>query len=112
MTEKKISALDSITQLSGDDLFVIVDNPSGTPTNKKVSVDNMFGTVPSNTVFTANVTVQGSVVFGNNEIRITTSQTPANSTITKTHGHIFWDSDYIYVTTANNVVKRVALNSF
>jgi len=38
--------------------------------------------------------------------------TPASSTITTAVGNIFIDANYIYVATANNQLKRVALSTF
>lgn len=40
---------------------------------------------------------------------VTTSQTPANSGATGTAGTIAWDTNYVYVCTATNTWKRVAI---
>jgi len=42
MADKKVSALSAITNLSQDDLLLVVDDPAGTPTSKKVTVGNLF----------------------------------------------------------------------
>ena len=39
-------------------------------------------------------------------------QTPANSSFTSKAGQLFADSDYLYIATANNTLKRIALTSF
>lgn len=88
----KISELGAVTAPSGDDLLVIVDDPTGTPTTKKVTVANLLGNSSANVVI-RNVT-------------------PANGTITVTKGTIMFDSSFIYIATANNVIKKVALSSF
>jgi hypothetical protein len=44
-----------------------------------------------------------------NAFRITNSQTPASAAATGTAGTIAWDSSYIYVCTATNTWKRVAI---
>jgi hypothetical protein len=88
----KISELTALTSISGDDLLVIVDDPSGTPTTKKVTVANLLGNS------SANVVIQ--------------NVTPANGTITVTKGTIMFDSSFIYIATANNVIKKVALSAF
>jgi hypothetical protein len=44
-----------------------------------------------------------------NAFRITTAQTPASAAATGTAGTIAWDSSYIYVCTATNTWKRVAI---
>ena len=54
MADVKISDLGELTSPAGEDLLVIVDDPSGTPVSKKVTATNLFGTVSidadSNTV--------------------------------------------------------------
>ena len=48
MADKKITALTALgTGILGEDLFHIIDDPSGTPVNKKITVDNVFGYIPS-----------------------------------------------------------------
>lgn len=89
---KKISELSALTAPAGEDFVVIVDDPSGTPITKKVTVANLLGNSSANVV-----------VF---------QTTPANSTITVKKGTIMIDNNYIYVATANNTLKRVSLTSF
>ena len=89
---KKISELTALTSISGGDLLVIVDDPTGTPVTKKVTVANLLGNSA------ANVVIQ--------------NVTPANGTITVTKGTIMFDSSFIYIATANNVIKKVALSAF
>lgn len=89
---KKISELTALTTISGDDLLVIVDDPAGTPVTKKVTVANLLGNSA------ANVVIQ--------------NVTPANGTITVKKGTIMFDNDFIYIATANNVVKKVSLSAF
>jgi hypothetical protein len=89
---KKISELTALAAPAGEDLMVIVDDPSGTPTTKYVTVANLLGNA------SANVVVYHA--------------TPANSTITVKKGTIMIDNNYIYVATANNTLKRVGLSSF
>tara|TARA_Y100000034_G_scaffold136371_1_gene212447 strand:+ start:7906 stop:8226 length:321 start_codon:yes stop_codon:yes gene_type:complete len=106
MADQKISALTAATSVAGEDLVHFVDDPNGTPTNKKITVDEIFGAVPSNTVFTGGVSVSGA------NLQIATTATPANSTAAGVVGSVQWDSSYIYVCTSANVWKRVALTSF
>ena len=47
MADKKITALNASTALSTDDLFHVVDDPSGSPTNKKITATNVFSKIPS-----------------------------------------------------------------
>ena len=47
MADKKIPALTESTSLSTDDLFHVVDSPSSSPSNKKITVSNVFNKIPS-----------------------------------------------------------------
>jgi hypothetical protein len=89
---KKISELPALTAPVAVDLLVIVDDPTGTPITKYVTVGNLLGNSAAN------------VVINNS--------TPANSTITVKKGTIMFDSDYLYIATANNTLKRLALSAF
>ena len=89
---KKVTELTALTSPAGEDLLLIVDDPSGTPVTKKVTVSNLFGNS------TANVVIY--------------NVTPANSTITVKKGTLMFDSSFIYVAVANNTLKRVGLNAF
>jgi len=70
----------------------------------------------SSVSFNANVnhTFAGAVVANraSNAFRITTAQTPASATATGTAGTICWDTSYIYVCTATNTWKRVAISTW
>ena len=48
MADKRITALTDLgTALADADLFHVVDDPSGTPINKKISAANVFNNIPS-----------------------------------------------------------------
>lgn len=103
---KKVSELTALTAPAGEDLLIIVDDPSGTANTKKITVTNLFNNC------SANVTISNSAVLSTNTLLIRNKSTPANSTIAVTEGTFYFDADYLYIATANNVLKRVALESF
>lgn len=60
--DKKISELTELTTPQGDDLLAIVDDPSGTPETKKVTLENVFSLFSKEMVF--NVKDYGAVGDG------------------------------------------------
>lgn len=139
MADKKVSELAALTLPVGEDLLLIVDDPSGTPVSKKVTLNSFFGSVAANTTMngtltaTANVTVSGSNTTFTSNVNIGSSSQlkvdsgvvtlGAKSTITSNNattqlgggglqGSLFWDENYLYVATSNTVIKRVALSTF
>jgi len=49
MADKKISALSAVSDsaIGADDLLHIVDNPGGTPVNKKMTIGQLFENIPT-----------------------------------------------------------------
>jgi hypothetical protein len=101
-----------------------VDNSALIET-KKLQVRNLANglfTVVSGNNVTANV-VGSTITVGVNDVvaftavNFKTPITPANSTVFVANtdigaGTMFYDANYIYIATANNVMKRVALSAF
>lgn len=129
MATKKITELPAANSVANSDLFVAVTSPSGAAATKKITVQNLFGnisttvavnnsasvsgnlTVTSDSAFQSNVTINNTLI--SNNLIIPTRATPANSTSTIiSEGTIFHDNIYLYVATANNVVKRASIATF
>ena len=47
MADKKITALTASAALSTDDLFHVVDSPASSPSNKKITANNVFQKIPT-----------------------------------------------------------------
>ena len=73
MADKKVSELSAITNLSGDDLLLVVNDPSGTPASRKVSLSNLFANVVSDVEYKGTVTHRA-----NTTVRGTTMTVSAN----------------------------------
>lgn len=81
MADKKITQLTDLgTALAGVDLFHVVDDPSGTPINKKVSASNIFNFIPTwlgLAQTSQTITADGSSATA---INVTTAVTEINAT--------------------------------
>ena len=125
---KKISELNEATSVANSDLLLLVtdvDN-SSLIESKKIEIQNLANglfTVVSGNNITANtqgniLTIGVNDVVSVNAVTFKLPLTPANSTFFSNNvplvlaGTMFYDVDYLYVATANNVMKRVALSDF
>ena len=90
-----ISNLSTLSTASNTDILHIVDDPDGTPVNKKITVSNLLRNVKgANNILTSG----------------TFSNSSANTTVAA--GQMYYDTDYIYICTDSGEVKRVGIGSF
>lgn len=75
MADKKVSELSAITNLSGDDLLLVVNDPSGTPTSNKVTVTNLFANVVPNVVHKGTVTARANTTFSGTTMTVSANAT-------------------------------------
>ena len=87
-TDIKTSALTPASTLANTDLLVVVRSPNSSPTTNTVTLTTLRSVIPI-------------------------ASTPANSSaLTVLGGTLLYDGSYLYIATANNTVKRVALSAF
>ena len=81
MADKKITALTDLGDaLATADLFHVVDDPSGTPINKKIAAEDVFNNIPSWLGLkqtSQTITADGST---NTAVNVTTAITEINAT--------------------------------
>jgi len=118
MVDKKVTQLDNLASVSGDDLFMVVNDPAGTPANKKVTATNVFGNISVPATFNNSVTLSGdsSTISGNTTVTgnlVLPQVTPENSTnTTYPVGTIWSDGSFIYVAVSSTIIKRADLSEF
>ena len=77
MADKKITALTESTSLSTDDLFHVVDSPGSSPSNKKITVNNVFNKIPSVLGLNSTETLTGATT---DAVSLTTNLSLLNGT--------------------------------
>jgi len=103
MADKKITALTDLgATLESADLFHVVDDPAGTPINKKVSAENVFKNIPS--FIGLKQSVQAIVADGSTAtaVNVTAAITTINAT-SATHSCGFADGSDGQIKTIINV---------
>ena len=103
MADKKITALTDLGDaLATADLFHVVDDPSGTPINKKIAAEDVFNNIPSYLGLkqtSQSITADGST---NTAVNVTTAITEINAT-SATHAAAMADGSDGQIKTIINV---------
>jgi hypothetical protein len=103
MADKKITALTDLGDaLATADLFHVVDDPSGTPINKKIAAEDVFNNIPSFLGLkqtSQSITADGST---NTAINVTTAITEIDAT-SATHSGALADGSDGQIKTIINV---------
>jgi len=60
MADKTISGLPALATVSKEDILLVVDNPAGTPLNRKISIENFFSNVEPVVFFSNTKSASGS----------------------------------------------------
>jgi hypothetical protein len=88
MSDTKLADLTALTVPSGDDLLYVVDDPAGTPSDKKLALDNLFtrGTVTTSSpvIDAAQTWNAGGVTFTGLKLNITNTASAVTSKIMST----------------------------
>lgn len=100
---RKASVFAANNGLAANDSVIGVTTADGSPNNCLVTVQALLSNSSADHVTRAGY-----------DLRVGTTATPTNSTSNSAivKGTIFWDTDYVYVATANGVTKRSALSTF
>jgi hypothetical protein len=116
MASSKITDLTAATTMASGDLIPIVSDPSGSPATKKITLTNFYSNVVVTAKFANSVTFSNTATFNSsvsaNNLFITYRTTPAGSGDSVASGKIWFDTNWLYVATATNVIKRVSLTVF
>ena len=103
MADKKITALTDLGDaLASADLFHVVDDPAGTPINKKIAAEDVFNNIPSFLGLkqtSQSITADGST---NTAVNVTTAITEINAT-SATHAAAMADGSDGQIKTIINV---------
>lgn len=105
-----VDELPQVNAVTTDSLLIVVNDPDGVANTVVISTANFLANVASPVKFSNTVNVNNTIKA--NFLQIANTTTPMSSTPTVEKGTFWFDSNYIYVAVANNVLKRATLSSF
>lgn len=83
MADKKVTQLTALTSPANNDLLLIIDDATGSPVSKKITLEDLLGTSNQLVVTTINVRSTADGTFAANNITL-----DANTNITLTRGTV------------------------
>lgn len=126
MADKKVSQLTALTTPASEDLLLIIDDPNGTPASKRITLKNLFASVPANTdikgskltvrgVHTATANLNLTKTTTMNVAVVTFGSAPATNNATTESmsvGQLRFTNTHLYIAVNATTIKRVALSTF
>ena len=110
MADKKISELASATKTNPEDLLLIIENPQDSPTNKNITVENLFRTVPVKAKFDEGLETNS---IDTQILNLSTQEAPSSSSDYNSFiGTFTYDDTFLYIRIGPKLIKRVRLESF
>lgn len=91
--------LPSVNGAAKTDILILTIDPSANANVVQITLDKMFSN-------TTDLTVKANTLI------VSLGSTPANSTTNVTSRSVWFDNSYVYFALSNNVIKRIALESF
>lgn len=93
----KISKLPTANSVSANDYIIVLTNPTTHAETEKTLLSTLFSNV--------NIISVNNLIVANN-------YTPASNSVTMTKGTLFFSNTHLYVAISNNVLRRIALETF
>jgi hypothetical protein len=109
MADKKITDLTELTALDQSDLFVVVDDPAGTPITKKITATSLFGNVAYVTSSTTKFGTTLRARLTHNAVMTTANVVSAAEFVVNATG-VSTNTSHQYGITVSNMLGESAAN--